>query len=151
MPIKAFFKTCHAKFMALEEAAKYTNGGNRKKPGYEEVVDWIDRACLQIKSHTIVRSFQTTGLYHSCHKMNHLTYSNQLNHRLKKLLLIFEGTNYERSKDLAFLVSNQFERNHIELDNKIAEYIENYKDLAPSERKEEQEYLLFDEDILNEN
>ena len=41
-----------------------------KKTGYEEVAAWINTAYLQIKPHTIVRSFQTTGLYHATHNMN---------------------------------------------------------------------------------
>ena len=71
--------------MADESASSFTNGGNRRKAGYEQVVSWMNTSCKAIKPHTIQRSFQTTGLYHKSFNMNHLTFSNQLNHRLKKL------------------------------------------------------------------
>ena len=64
--------------------------------------------------------------------MNHLAYANQLNHRFKKILFIFEGNNYERSKNLAYLVSNRFP-NYGYLVCKIEEYIDYIKNLALNE------------------
>ena len=73
---------------------------------------------------------------------------------MKKLLFTFEG-NYERSQDLAFLVSNHFP-NYVDyksLDHKIDEYIEKYKDLAPAptQAQETQRFLLLDEDNNSES
>jgi len=60
-PIKGNYRKCWNEFMTSE--AEYNTGGNRKKPGYEVVTNWVSQCIGSIELDSIQKSFTTCGLF----------------------------------------------------------------------------------------
>ena len=93
-PLKDRYRQYWAKWFADVNSQTMTDGGNRKKPAYEVVMNWMSECHKDIaKQQTMIsRSFSTTGLYHRDFGFkNGLSFVSQLNGRLKEILFIITG------------------------------------------------------------
>jgi len=131
-PIKSNYKAFWNEFIR-DENGGLTAGGNRKKPSYFDVVNWVSTSVNQINSSTIRRSFETCGLF-MLNTFNCIQYSSQLNSRLKQQLFI-TNAHFERDVKLAYMVTYNFSANFNTsgLCDKIVEYITEFKDFVQPE------------------
>jgi hypothetical protein len=128
-PLKGHYKQHWSKWFACQTAQVLTDGGNRKKPGYEVVMDWLAACHTTIASlpQMLSRSFATTGLFHRQFGFsNDLVFVAQITGRLKELLFVTDSSVYARDTTLASLLTcNYFTES--DLHAAINSYIALYK------------------------
>ena len=128
-PLKGHYKQHWSKWFACQTAQVLTDGGNRKKPGYEVVMGWLAACHTSIASQPqmLSRSFATTGLFHRQFGFsNDLEFVAQITGRLKELLFVTDASVYERDTTLASLLTVTY-FSESELNAAINSYIASYK------------------------
>lgn len=127
-PVKCLYREKYEKWQADPATTQYQPiSGNRKRPGYDVMADWVSEALLKIDGNSIKTSFTECGMYYTDSHSNGLAFVSALNSRLKTVLFVNkDSTIYEQFISLCYMVTNKFRDRSILL-NKIQEYITIYK------------------------
>ena len=59
-PFKASLRRSWLEWQQQSENVQYTRCGNRRRPAYQDICDWVIRAIHDMKPETIMRSFTVT-------------------------------------------------------------------------------------------
>lgn len=155
-PVKSFYREHYEKWQANKDAAEFQPfSGNRKRPGYDVMAEWVSESLLKIESESIKLSFAVCGMCYADYNRNGLAFISALNSRLKAVLFINKNsTIYEQFIGLFYMITNKFsERSKLLI--KIQEYIMTYKPryrVALSERADAEDSIdiEFDELCIND-
>ena len=127
-PIKAYYGDQYEKWQSNKDCADFQPGsGNRKRPSYESMANWVSECLSKIEPDSIKLSFSVCGMCYADANMNALSFVSALNGRLKTVLFVNrDRIIFEQFMCLCFILSNKFTDRSMLL-NKIQEYIITYK------------------------
>ena len=96
-PIKAHYGDRFEKWMANKDEAEFQpNSGNRKRPSYEVMAEWVSEALYKLQPDSTRLSFTICGMSLTDFNRNGLAFVTDLNSRLKTVLFVNnETTIYE--------------------------------------------------------
>jgi hypothetical protein len=135
-PMKSLYKNLWKSWFTNRANLQLTRGGNRRRPGHDLVVGWINEihGILGSNREMIQRAFTCCGLRHpSFPVQNGVEFSASLNGRLQELLFV-RGAHFERDMMLLNIATFAFD-SHAQLLSEVDTYINRYKsfNLANSE------------------
>jgi hypothetical protein len=131
-PMKDLYKNMWQPWFSNRHNQLMTNGGNRRRPGHDVVVGWINEihGILASNRDMIQRSFVCCGLRHpSFPFQNGIEFASGLNSRLQELLFV-RGTHFERDTTLLNIVTYRFD-SHAQLLSAVDNYINQYISSMP--------------------
>ena len=159
-PLKEAYRVLWRKWFMDPNMKVMTAGGNRQKPGYDMVVDWIGQCFSSINRASMVqRAFTCCGLSHrQSTSANGLEFIGLLNPRIKKLLFS-QGCCYEREMKACYLMTFGFSscsdlmleiNNYISIYKPIFESAAYTKEIGEEETPEETMIIEFESALDDE-
>ena len=126
-PMKSLYKNKWQPWFTNPDNRNMTKGGNRRRPGHEVVVGWVNEihGILASNRAMIHRSFVCCGLCHPSFPIqNGVEFASGLNSRLQELLFV-RGSHFERDTSLMNIATFPFDT-HSQLLSHVESYINKY-------------------------
>ena len=108
-PFKKRYKESWNEWIGDQTQQDFTQSGNRRKPDYAIVSDWVSNASNKISRDTIIKSLPACGIFYHVNEFNSLSFISNLNSRAKHILFITEKrVIYEQYMALCMLINCEF-------------------------------------------